>query len=84
MEVETLLQVGEEQVGRSGVEVVLRDEDGREVARALSDFAGFVLFEGLDFGTYRVEAAGQAAGGLTLTREEPDCATSLLIPPGAS
>jgi len=84
VEVETLLQVGEEQVGRSGVEVVLRDEDGREVARALSDFAGFVLFEGLDFGAYRVEAAGQAAGGLTLTREEPDRATILLIPPGAS
>ena len=84
LEVETLLQVGDERLGRSGVEVVLRDEGGREIARALSDFAGFVLFEGLGFGTYRVEAAGQAASGLGLTRNEPDLATSLLIPAGVS
>jgi hypothetical protein len=80
LEVAVMLQVGDDRFGRSGVEVVLTDENGREAARAFTDFAGYVLFEGLAYGTYRAEAAGQAQGSLALTRDEPDGAATLLIP----
>jgi len=80
LEAEIVLQIGDERIGRAGVFVALFDEAGREVARSLTDFAGFVLFEGLPFGTDRVEAAGQSAKGLALSRDKPDAATTLLIP----
>lgn len=82
IEVQVLLVAGDERTPRSGVPVVLRDAEGREAARALSDFDGFVLFEGLAFGTYRAEAAGQTGAALTLSREAPDGAARLLIPAG--
>lgn len=82
IEVQVLLVAGDERTPRSGVPVVLRDAGGREAARSLSDFDGFVLFEGLPFGTYRAEAAGQTGAALTVSREAPDVAARLLIPAG--
>ncbi|MFM7350396.1 MAG: hypothetical protein ACKO01_13085, partial [Erythrobacter sp.] len=61
---------------------VLRDAAGKETARAITDFDGFVLFEALPFGTYRAEAAGQAAG-LTVSCAASDAHAKLLIAPAA-
>lgn len=80
IEAQVLLVAGDQSTPRSGVAVVLRDAEGREVARARSDFDGFVLFEGLAFGTYRAEAAGQSGEVMTVSREAPDAQLRLLIP----
>lgn len=82
IEVQVLLVVGDERTPRSGVAVVLRDATGREAARATSDFDGFVLFEGLAFGTYQAEAAGQHLGPLAVSREAPDGSARVLIAGG--
>lgn len=79
IEVQVLLVAGDQRTPRSGVPVVLRDAEGREAGRALTDFDGFVLFEGLPFGTFRAEAAGQVSGGFALSREAPEAAGRLLI-----
>ncbi len=80
IEAQVLLVAGDQRTPRSGVAVVLRDAAGREVARAQSDFDGFVLFEGLAFGPYRAEAAGQAGEAVAVSREAPDAQLRLLIP----
>lgn len=79
LEAQILLQAGDDRVPRAGVSVVLRDAKGGEVARALTDFAGYVLFDGLAFGTYAIEAEGQTESGLSLSREEPDNSASLVL-----
>ncbi len=76
-----LLVAGDRQTPRSGVPVVLRDDTGREVARAVTDFDGFVLFDALPFGNFRAEAHGQVSAPLALSREAPDGVTRLLLPP---
>jgi hypothetical protein len=81
IEVQVVLVAGDQRTPRSGVPVVLRDASGKEAARAVTDFDGFALFEGLAFGTYRAEAAGQASAGLAVSRAEPDTAAKLLIAP---
>ncbi len=81
IEVQVLLVAGDRRTPRAGVPVVLRDAAGREAARALSDFDGYVLFEGLAFGTYRGEAAGQVTGTLAVSRAASEARTRLLIPP---
>lgn len=80
IEVQVLLVAGDQRTPRSGVSVILRDSEGREAARGRTDFDGFVLFEGLGFGRYRAEAAGQVSAEQALTRAAPDTATRLLIP----
>jgi hypothetical protein len=80
-EVQVLLVAGDRQTPRSGVPVVLRDDTGREVARAVTDFDGFVLFDALPFGSFRAEAQGQVSAPLALSREAPDGVTRLLLPP---
>ncbi len=80
IEVLVLLVAGDERTPRSGVPVILRDAQGGEAARAVTDFDGYVLFEGLAFGTFRAEAAGLASGPLPVSRETPDARTRLLIP----
>jgi hypothetical protein len=80
IEVQVLLVAGDQRTPRSGVAVVLRDAAGREAARAVSDFDGYVLFEGLPFGTFRAEAAGQTGAALTVSRDAPDASALLLIP----
>lgn len=80
IEAQVLLVAGDERTPRSGVPVILRDEEGREVARARSDFDGFVLFEGLGFGTYRAEASGQSGEAIAVSREAPDAQLRLLLP----
>jgi hypothetical protein len=80
IEVQVLLAAGDRQTPRSGVPVILRDGEGREVARALSDFDGYVLFDALGFGAFRAEAAGQVSPPLTIARDAPDAATRVLLP----
>lgn len=81
IEVQVLLIAGDRQTPRSGVPVALRDSAGREVARAVTDFDGFVLFDALPFGSFRAEAQGQVSAPLALDRSAPDGATRLLLPP---
>lgn len=83
IEVQVLLVAGDARTPRAGVPIVLRDAEGREAARAATDFDGFALFEGLGFGTYRAEAAGQVTGPLAVSRDAPDAATRLLIAPAS-
>ncbi|MFY8047321.1 MAG: MSCRAMM family protein, partial [Erythrobacter sp.] len=81
IEVQVLLVAGDRQTPRSGVPVVLRDGAGREVARAVTDFDGFVLFDALPFGSFSAEAQGQISAPLALNRTSPDGATRVLLPP---
>jgi hypothetical protein len=83
IEVQVLLAAGDRQTPRSGVPVVLRDAAGKEVARAITDFDGYALFDGLAFGQWQVEAAAQASPAITLARDEPDARHRLLIPPAS-
>jgi hypothetical protein len=80
IEVRVLLVAGDRQTPRSGVAVILRDGEGREVARALSDFDGYVLFDALAFGTFRAGAAGQESAAVTITPDAPDASARLLVP----
>lgn len=48
--------------------------------RARTDFDGYVLFEGLPFGTFSAEEAGQTDAALTVSREAPDGQGKVLIP----
>jgi hypothetical protein len=80
IEVQVLLQAGENLVPRSGIEVVLRDAAGAETARALSDFAGFVLFEGLPFAEYSTSVSGRSMDGLTIDPDRPDRSISFTLP----
>lgn len=84
IEIQVVLVGGDQRTPRSGVPVILRDAEGREAARAITDFDGFVLFDGLAFAAYRAEAAGQTSGTLAVSREAPDAASRLLIPAGQS
>ncbi len=79
VEVEVLLPAGENLVPRSGIEVILRDAKGNETARAVTDFAGFVLFEGLTFGDYsaRVNAGGERV--VSVTKDRPDHSERLVL-----
>jgi hypothetical protein len=79
IEVQVLLVAGDQRTPRAGVPVILHDAAGREAARSLSDFDGFVLFEGLPFGTYHAAAAGQRSGEVAVFRAAPDAATRVLI-----
>ncbi len=83
IEVRVVLVAGDQRTPRAGVPVILRNEAGAEAARAVTDFDGFVLFEGLPFGTYRAEAAGQGSAGLAVSRARPDQAIKLLIAPAS-
>jgi hypothetical protein len=80
IEVQVLLVAGDQRIPRSGVPVILRDAAGGEAGRARSDFDGYVLFEGLGFGSYRAEAAGQVGEALTVSRKVPEAQARLLIP----
>ncbi|RNJ63899.1 MAG: hypothetical protein EDM03_06000 [Porphyrobacter sp. IPPAS B-1204] len=80
IEVQVLLVAGDRRTPRSGVTVVLHDTQGREAARARTDFDGYALFDGLSFGTYQAEAAGQSTAALAVSRDNPDAQTRLLIP----
>jgi hypothetical protein len=51
------------------------------VVRGVTDFEGYVLFEGLPFGRYSVEAAGQSWADIALSRNEPNRQISVLLPP---
>ncbi|WP_198157246.1 hypothetical protein, partial [Erythrobacter dokdonensis] len=80
IELQVLLAAGDRLTPRSGVPVILRDGDGREVARALSDFEGFVLFDALAFGTWQAEAVGQRSAVIVLSRTETDKRVRVLVP----
>ena len=61
--------------------VTLHDARGNPVARGVTDVEGYVLFEGLPFGHYSVEAAGQSSADIALPRGEPNRQISVLVPP---
>ena len=81
IEAQVLLVSGDTRTPRSGVPVTLRDASGREIARGVTDFEGYVLFDGLAFGTWTVDAAGQSSPGLALSRTAPDQRARVLIAP---
>jgi hypothetical protein len=81
IEVQVLLSAGDRRTPRSGVPVILRDDQGHEVARAITDFDGFVLFDALAFGAWQAEAAGQESAVIILSRDKPEQGLQLLLPP---
>ncbi|MEI6486872.1 MAG: hypothetical protein WCO11_11465 [Sphingomonadales bacterium] len=83
IDVQVLLASGAEPVPRSGMIVTLHDAAGREVASAVSDFDGHVLFDGLALGRYTARCGDMVSPVQTLERAAPDSAISLLIPPAA-
>jgi hypothetical protein len=83
LEVQVVLAAGDQRTPRSGVPVVLRDAAGREAARAVTDFEGYALFDGLAFGQWQAEAVGYRAQILELTREHSDQTTRILIAPAS-
>jgi hypothetical protein len=80
VEVQVLLVAGDRRIPRSGVPVILRGSDGNEVARATTDFDGFVLFDALAFGSWQAEAAGQKTAALILSRDKSDASVRLFLP----
>lgn len=80
IELQVLLASGDRLTPRSGVPVILRDGEGREVARARTDFDGYVLFDALPFGNWQVEAGGQNAKPFALSLDEPDQTGRILLP----
>jgi hypothetical protein len=81
VEAQILLVTGTARTPRSGVPVTLHDARGNPVVRGVTDFEGYVLFEGLPFGRYSVEAAGQSWADIALSRDEPNRQISVLLPP---
>ncbi len=84
VEVQVVLIAGDRRTPRSGVPVVLRNGAGQEIARAITDFDGYVLFDGLAFGSWQAAAAGQVSPVIDVTRGDPDQRTRILIAPEAS
>jgi hypothetical protein len=80
LEVQVLLVAGDQRTPRSGVVVNLYDGEGRKTAHAVTDFDGYVLFDGLGFGKWQAGAEGQDAPFIDLSRDRPDQAVRLLIP----
>lgn len=79
IEAQVLLVAGDTRTPRSGIPVTLHDKHGKEAARGVTDFDGYVLFDGLALDTWSVEAAGQSTTGLRLSRTDPDRHASILI-----
>lgn len=80
IEVQVLLVAGDQRTPRSGVVVNLHDDEGRKTAHAVTDFDGYALFDGLGFGNWQANAAGQDIPPIYLSRDRPDQAVRLLIP----
>jgi hypothetical protein len=81
IEVQVLLVAGDRRTPRAGVPVILRDAQGHEVVRSNTDFDGYVLFDGLGFGSWQAEAAGQTSPLLILSRDKSDASVRLVLPP---
>jgi hypothetical protein len=84
IEVQVVLVAGDQRTPRAGVPVILRDAAGTEFARAVTDFDGYALFDGLAFGLWRAEAAGQTTALLELSRSAAETQTRLLIAPASA
>ncbi len=61
IEAQVIVQHGDTEQAVSGVEVMLKDSQGRTVATARSDFEGQVYFEGIILGAYRLTAQEASA-----------------------
>jgi hypothetical protein len=66
-------------IPRSGIEIVLRDLEEGVIRRAIPDFAGYVLFEGLPFAEYSASIEQQVQQHFVLTKETPDHSTTLFL-----
>lgn len=62
-EIEAVL-LGPDGEPRGGAAVELTDPAGRPLLRALADFDGYVLFEAVPYGDYRLQLAGPSAAAL--------------------
>jgi hypothetical protein len=83
IEAQVLLVAGDARTPRSGVPVTLHDASGQEVARSITDFDGYVLFDGLALKTWSVRSAGEVSFDLTLAPTERDKRVSLLVSPSS-
>lgn len=83
IEVLVLLAAGDRRTPRSGVPVILLDSVGREIARSVTDFAGYALFDGLAFGAWQAQAAGQVSRTVEVSRDQLDHQTRILLAPQA-
>lgn len=81
LEVQVVLAAGDQRLPRGGVPVVLRDQEGREIAGAVTDFEGYALFDGLALGRWQVEAAGHLSPLVEVSRADPDQHARILIAP---
>ena len=84
IEAQILLVAGDARTPRSGVPVTLRDASGNPVAHGVTDFEGYVLFDGLPHGLFHVEAAGQSSPDLSLSHTEPDQQATIFVPPATT
>ncbi|MBU6166007.1 MAG: hypothetical protein KGQ52_07730 [Alphaproteobacteria bacterium] len=80
IDAQMLLVAGDERTPRAGVTVTLHDASGRQMASAVSDFDGHVLFDGLPLAGWSVRSAGQSSPPLSLSRDAPDQAITLILP----
>lgn len=83
LEVRILLVQGDARTPLSNVAVRLRGSEGAIAARSTSDFDGYVLFEGLSFGQWTVEAEGQQSEAAAIGIDTPDIRTEILLPVSA-
>jgi hypothetical protein len=65
----------------SGVTILAIDHNGRKAAQAVSEYDGYVYFDGLPYGSYTLTTAtGQALGNATITRTETAPKVKLVVP----
>lgn len=81
IDAEVVLVSGDISAPRSGIVVTLHDKAGRQIASAVSDFAGHVLFEGLALSDWTIKAGSHASPVISLSRAQPDQQSRLLIAP---
>jgi hypothetical protein len=80
VEARILLVSGDARTPLSNVPVRLRREGDPTIVQGVSDFDGYVLFEGIPFGRWTVETEGRASGELDIGESSPDARTDILLP----
>jgi hypothetical protein len=81
IDAQIVLVSGDTSAPRSGIVVTLHDKAGQQIASAVSDFEGHVLFEGLTLDDWTIKAGPYASPVISLSRAEPDQQSRLLIAP---
>ncbi|OSZ70859.1 hypothetical protein CAP39_07895 [Sphingomonas sp. IBVSS1] len=81
IDAQVVLVNGDIRTPRAGINIVLCDQAGRPVGSAISDFEGHVLFEGLALAPWTLKAGTHSSPTITLSRENPNQQTTILIAP---